>query len=798
MRLNLRNFRASKLASVLTAIVLVLGIGVIASAIIKNNVQADTSSLVGQRTDVEPPIVSPDDGTSKVTADRVFAEADLARIYSGHFGSTGVLGNFHIIALNNFIQKQQAYGNIAVNHLDGQGNNIAHFDIPTINYIKSTDTDVNLHSFYAGSDHANSSVLVVGDEVNAGGKRSPNAEDGFGELWQFNGYDLNGPKRKDGESSNVYYDNLWKEDANGPEFLNFDAVKADAIEQNRILRNLEDTNTVTGTTSRSDSTMNLKYLRVQDDDGINVVTIDAYDLLEPTTEIEVVGFDQSKPSSLIVNVDLKDYPDFQLKSGFRICYDSGKTIEKYNDIMSGWHHSHEAELIHSDSLTANCLDYKTTSYQYPNHIVLNVFDSSKPDGIYTGTISTVNHSSSTIIAPGATVHVVVDGLQGEIIANNIDLDGDSYYLSLSDQTPVVEESYNLTVSYKWEDGSEAYPTQESGNYHAGDTWNEVGPRNVSYHGTAIDNYPGEIVLDPAFDVASGTFTDHDIHVQFIYKMHTLDVIYAEEGEGDNYTEISHKDRQMIVDGGNYTETPIDLSAQDYEYVGLHSTSSPASKTGMNRNETVIFLYKKKTYNLIVTYKWEDGSDAAPSKESSNHLKGESWNEAGVTSVSYHGTTIDNYPGEIVLDPAFDAASGTFNNRDIHVQFIYKMHTLDVIYAEEGKNDSYTEISHKDRQMIVDGGSYSEEPIDLSAQNYEYVGVHSTSSPTSKDGMNRNETVIFIYKKQTPDVPVTPDEPVTPDVPVNPDTSSKNLWFIGLGGISLMAIALFAVNKFAKR
>ncbi len=758
MRLNLRNFRASRIASTLSALALVLGIGVIASTIVKNNANADVSDLVPQRTDVSAPIVSATDGTSKLTSDRTFANASVAQIYDGNFGSTGALGNFHIITFNNFDQTQQAYGNIAVNYLTGDGNNIAHFDIPTANYIKSADDEVILHSFYAGDDHANSSVLIVGNDVNAGGKPSQNATDGFGELWTFNGADMNGPRRKEGEDSVNYYDNLWKEDVNGPAFLDLAAVKADAIEQNQLIRNTPDTNTVTGTTARTDQEMNHKYLRISNDEGANYVTINAYDLLDPTTEIEVVGFDQNKPSSLVVNVDLKDYPEeFELKSGFRICYDDGKANPNYFDpannkfdpesgkgLMDEWHVSHEAQLNGTED-QVSCLRYKVTDYQYPNHIILNVFDSSKSDGVYTGKVTTRNHSSSTIIAPGASVEVAVDGLQGIIIANNIDLVGDSYYLSLNDLTPLTPDpEYTLTVTYVWEDGSEAAPTKSETGKLAGDTWNETGTRSVNFHGTAL-NYPGDIVLDPAYDAASGTFSDHNIRVQYIYKMHPLDVIYAEEGENDTYTEISHKDTQYIPDGGNYAEEPIDLTSDGYEYVGIHSTSSPVSTTNMKNSATVVFIYRKKSYALTVTYVWEDGSEAATQKYQEGFHKNDTWDETGTRSVNFHGTALD-YPGEIVLDPAYNAASGTFDDSNVRIQFIYKMHSLDVIYAERGENNAYTEISHKDTQYIPDGGNYAEEPIDLTAQDYEYYDIHSTSDPATKTNMKANATVIFLYDK----------------------------------------------------
>ena len=292
MRLSIRNFRASKTASAIALFALILGLGTLAGLSIYNKANADTSSLIGQRTDVDDPIVSETDGTSKLTNDRTYANTTVEKVYKGTFGTSGVLGGFHIIAFNDFDQTQQAYGNIAVKNLKGDGNNIAHFDIPTLNYIQNSNSSSAIKSFYQGNNHANSSILVVGNSVNAGGKVSPNAEDGFGELWQFNGYDMNGPRRKPGETSNEYYDNLWKEDVNGPSFLDFDTVKTDAIAQNMRLKNTADTNTIADSnTIPTGNASNLKFIRISDDDGANVMTMTYTDLIMPRTEIQVTGFD---------------------------------------------------------------------------------------------------------------------------------------------------------------------------------------------------------------------------------------------------------------------------------------------------------------------------------------------------------------------------------------------------------------------------------------------------------------------------------------------------------------------------
>ncbi len=86
-----------------------------------------------------------------------------------------------------------------------------------------------------------------------------------------------------------------------------------------------------------------------------------------------------------------------------------------------------------------------TSFEYGN-ILWNFYDSSKPDGVYTGTIATQKVMFGTILAPGAAV-VTKSNIDGNIIAHNITIEAQSHRNDFLGKIPtVLVEEPTATIS----------------------------------------------------------------------------------------------------------------------------------------------------------------------------------------------------------------------------------------------------------------------------------------------------------------------------------------------------------------
>lgn len=400
--------------------------------------------------DAENDVVTNDNGATILDENHVFDQTSFYGHYDNQFGSE--LGSFHLVSFYNTNAKIQAYGNIAVRNLvSNSNNNIAHFEIPTLSYVKNIGTDVRFRSFnnvgsssepsaggiYGDND---SSVLVVGKDAAIGTGDDGNA-------WTVNGEKVNSPTKRTG-SQGQYMNNVWQEYENGPEFLNFDDMKQDAVTLNESIRALSPTipeENIQHIRGEGDS-IDPGIITLVDDNGANVMNLDASDLT-PAKNVLVVGFDQHKDASLIINVDVKDATTVdRVKTvtemmNFMVCYTDESKLDTTKYGNQG---DREATTRQGDYYCVNQSWYKD---KFPNHIILNYYDSSAPAYSYNAATDAqdeykINYSKGSTaitVAPRGKVEVTATPYQGIIIANNINMEsGDSYFLSMSDNLPVLE------------------------------------------------------------------------------------------------------------------------------------------------------------------------------------------------------------------------------------------------------------------------------------------------------------------------------------------------------------------------
>lgn len=351
----------------------------------------------------------------------------------------GSLGAFHVIAFDNLYANNQVFGNIATNNLgSASNNNINHFTVPTISYVKAMSDDVHLSSFAPVNEGNDTSIFVVGSED----------EESIGFTAADGGYTwtMNGPERKVNDSrrignDGVFLDNVWvdREDR----FINLDSMEEQAIAKNKEFTTYEET--LTEDDYDFDTSHGTQFVRLADSQGLNVLNVNASDfsgLVAGARDIHVFGYTtqengqgqrENVPATLLLNVDLADVavdPSTGKKSysqgfGIRVCYDSASDFVDNNSV----------EHIGDDKY---CLKQDYYKDRFEHHVIMNYYDSSEPDGVYRGEIRTVDPRGTTqfTLAPAADLITRGTPYQGVIIANNVTLGGDSYYLSLNDIQPL--------------------------------------------------------------------------------------------------------------------------------------------------------------------------------------------------------------------------------------------------------------------------------------------------------------------------------------------------------------------------
>ncbi len=518
-------------------------------------------------------ILLTDNGTTVLTQEKIdnagssFYGSTSENFYNHYNNAFGILGAFHIMSFYNTDTAVQAYGNVATRYLESvSNNNIDHFDVPTLSYIQNMNTQGNISSFNnVGNNDKDTSVLVVGKDVNI--RPSPN--NGF---WENNGATVNSPtKRSDSEGN--YLDNVWQEYEGGPQFLDFKEIKDTAINYSETLRQYPDT-LVNGTDYDLD-TLNQQYVRIADDNGLNVVSINSASLTSENDNVYVWGFDQHKDSTLLVNIDIKDaemhdgHKYLNILENWHICYDDASKLDesKYNGETS---RNGGSAVTPKDN--GYCLNQSWYKDKYPNQIILNFFDSTADPYSYDADrddqneyyIDFKNGMTAATIAPRGKVLVSVTPYQGIIIANNVEINaGDTYFLSFSDNLPLAPNECSYTIKHVNKTTGEVFESY-----------------TVNHSGLCEDQSTDEVTtISPESDILANSFV-------------FVGAKYEDNGESSPMVfdvDDAEESTQTVVDNG----TELDKGFAPY---GIWNDLE---------SKTITFYYKK---NCTVTVEHrEDGT-----------------------------------------------------------------------------------------------------------------------------------------------------------------------------------------------
>ena len=351
-----------------------------------------------------------ENGIIKVTEANIYSETK----YFYDQNPFGIIGGFHLVGFNSVTTHSHTNGNILTNLLIYR-DNFGTKGFEEISYIKNLEMENDTLTYGGYSlEGSEDSVLVVGKNIEV--EKCDN-----GNAWTLNGHKVNYPPvNKNGKFANQ----LWQ-DSDECEFIDIDLEKENAIAINQKLKNYVDLNIE----SHLDD-INNQYIKINDPAGVNIYNLAPNsDLIKNAYKINGCGFEHGSNASLVINVDLKDYVNWAGEKIFSIP---------------------QSRIQYSDG------DYAPTSevtQWQDGNIVWNFYDSSQPDGCYTGKI--VNNSGAVtgiILAPKATVELN-QNLNGSVIASDIIVNAESHRTDFTgtDLYPDSEEEMlSIKIEKKWE------------------------------------------------------------------------------------------------------------------------------------------------------------------------------------------------------------------------------------------------------------------------------------------------------------------------------------------------------------
>lgn len=212
-----------------------------------------------------------------------------------------------------------------------------------------------------------------------------------GNAWSLDGRKVDAPMRS------AHRDRLMQ-DSDTLKYIDLQAVHDQTVRINQTLRTYaNDLDKVIETTDGNRTF--IEKVILSDPAGVNVYNADA-DAFKGDTRIECKDFDPEKPGLLILNVDLKGVNEFLLP-GTEILY-SNETNAPHNEV---------------------------TEWQ-PGNVLWNLYDSSKTDRLYRGTVCNKGPVAAHILAPEADV-TLEHNLNGTVIARNIDVGAESHRTDLT-------------------------------------------------------------------------------------------------------------------------------------------------------------------------------------------------------------------------------------------------------------------------------------------------------------------------------------------------------------------------------
>jgi len=306
----------------------------------------------------------------------------------------GIAGGFHLVGLDTVEKNAHIHGNILTNKFIGEGD-FGTRDLKEVSYIRNI-SDGSRANAGANKD----SILVVGKNTTIGLEDNGNA-------WSINGKKVDQPNKQNSP------DSLWQDSS--AVFIDFEIVKQQAKKATDDLAKLED-----NATEIINEDRNKQEIIVTEDSNYNV-----YNLQDGNFSFEhpiyIKGFNKDKASTLIINVDMAKMKNKEL-------FSIPNSVASYTD--------------------GTTVSTKEVSEWSNANVVWNIFDSSKSDNIYTGTVENTGAVTGSILAIGATVNLY-SNLNGTVIANKIVVGAQSHrddYVPTSKPEP---ETTEISVEKKW-------------------------------------------------------------------------------------------------------------------------------------------------------------------------------------------------------------------------------------------------------------------------------------------------------------------------------------------------------------
>ncbi|WP_146913829.1 collagen-binding domain-containing protein, partial [Halolactibacillus halophilus] len=280
----------------------------------------------------------------------------------------GIAGGFHLVGLDTVEKKAHIHGNILANYFNN-GGNFGTEELTEVSYLKYIKGGGTLNN-----TTAHDSVLVVGKDTEIGSVDN-------GNYWSVNENKVDNPSKTNSPNS------LWQDTE--IEFIDFDEVKQEVKTLSEKLSKLEN-----NATDVSNEDQNNQAIIVEKSDEFSVYNVKKDDF-NFTRSIHIKGFDKENPSTLIINVDMKDKNELSIPNSVASYTDGTK-------VSTG----------------------EVTVWSNAN-VVWNIYDSSENDNVYRGTIKNTGAVTGSIIAPGATINLN-SNINGTAIGEKIVVNAESH------------------------------------------------------------------------------------------------------------------------------------------------------------------------------------------------------------------------------------------------------------------------------------------------------------------------------------------------------------------------------------
>jgi len=365
-----------------------------------------------------------------ITVPEVSTDTFAASPFNVLTGEFGQLANFGLVGFDSVAITTHTNSNIATEHLNlgGQAMGTNKLSSPgELSYIGTSITGggtFNLTDGNNGGGTYNDSVIVLGSGING-----TKIEGAPGDrAWKFivdnNLYNVNGPQLSTDGGETV---NALQVEKQGIKFLDLAALKGQAESLSDKFGGFGDTRV-----EKDFHDQNYAQIKIEDDVTVASVTLDARtELFGNGLYVDDHLVSDDKRHVLIINVDANGLDAI----GF-----PGVIIDNDGDKQP-------------DNGTFGEVSTWTKS-----NVIVNVIDSSKPDGRFTGNFNVNRLTYATIVAPDANVIANVN-VNGEIIANKITIKQEFHRDSFTFDNYITVKG-GMRAKKTLDDSSEDLPTYE--------------------------------------------------------------------------------------------------------------------------------------------------------------------------------------------------------------------------------------------------------------------------------------------------------------------------------------------------